>query len=94
MIASFACEETKKLFEGQRVKPKFLSNDLHERALGKLQILNAINKITDLNFPPSNRLKKIQGTENTYEIRINAKYRIYFDWMDEQPHNVQIGNHL
>ena len=94
MIASFACEETKKLFDGTKVKPKFLASNLHERSLGKLQILHAANKIKDLNFPPSNRLKKIQGTQNTYEIRINDKYRIYFDWTEAQPHNVQIGNHL
>jgi proteic killer suppression protein len=94
MIADFACDQTQRLFEGQKVKPKFLPSNLHERALGRLQILNAANKITDLNFPPSNRLKKIQGTKDTHEIRVNEKYRIYFDWIDEQPHNVKIGNHL
>jgi len=94
MIVSFACEQTKRLFNEQKVKHKFLAHHLHERALAKLQILHAANLITDLNFPPSNRLKKIQGTTHTHEIRINDRYRIYFDWIDEKPHNVKIGDHL
>ena len=94
MIKNFACDETAKIFNQETAKPKVIPRQLQERLLELLQILEAASQLTDLYFPPSNKLKKIQGSKNKYELRVNVKYRIYFDWKNGHAHNVKFGEHL
>ena len=43
----------------------------------KLRMLN------DLRIPPANRLEKLKGDrEGQYSTRINAQWRICFEWLD------------
>jgi proteic killer suppression protein len=59
MIISFGSKETKKIWEGERIKG--LTTDLQEIARRKLRMLNNSQNIMDLQIPPSNRLEKLKG---------------------------------
>jgi plasmid maintenance system killer protein len=94
MIQSFGCKETEKVFRQEPAKPKVIPRELQERLLEVLQMLNAAEKLTDLYFPPSNGLKKIVNTERAYELRVDRRYRIYFEWDGENVQSVRFGDHL
>lgn len=45
----------------------------------------------DLLAPPGNRLEKLKGDRaGQYSIRLNAQWRICFDWVDNRAQNVEI----
>ncbi|WKN31676.1 type II toxin-antitoxin system RelE/ParE family toxin [Porifericola rhodea] len=57
----------------------------------KLRMLNSSQNIADLRIPPSNRLEKLSGNLNEfYSIRINAQWRIIFQWENGQASLVEI----
>ena len=79
MIISFSDKQTKKVWEGERVKG--LSIEIQELARRKLRMLNNSNDLNDLMIPPSNRLEKLKGhLKEFYSIRINNQWRIIFRW--------------
>ena len=88
MIQSFACYETRALFESQVVK-KFRA--IERVARRKLLMLNAAIQLTDLQVPPGNRLEALQGDRlGQYSIRINRQWRICFQWHPDGAHDVEI----
>lgn len=89
MITSFGSKETKRIWEGERVKG--LPNDLQEIARRKLRMLNNSHSLTDLQIPPSNRLEKLKGNlKDYYSIRINDQWRIMFKWNNGNALEVEI----
>ncbi len=89
MIKSFKDKDTEKLFNGQSIKS--LPADILKRAFIKLQMLDAAININDLLIPPSNRLEALLGDrKGQFSIRINDKYRICFNWVDNSALNVEI----
>ncbi|MGO2294393.1 MAG: type II toxin-antitoxin system RelE/ParE family toxin [Psychroflexus halocasei] len=89
MIKSFGSKETKKIWEGKRVKK--LPTEIQNVARRKLRILNSSQNIMDLKIPPSNRLEKLTGKlKDFYSIRINKQWRIIFQWINEDAENVEI----
>lgn len=89
MILSFGSKETKKIWEGERVKG--FSTDLQEVARRKLRMLNNSHTIADLQIPPSNRLEKLKGNlKDYYSIRINDQWRIIFQWANGNASSVEI----
>ena len=89
MIISFGSKETKKIWDGERVKG--FSSDLQEIARRKLRMLNNSQSIADLQIPPSNRLEKLKGNlKDYYSIRINEQWRIIFKWETGSASNVEI----
>jgi proteic killer suppression protein len=89
MIISFGSKETKKIWEGERIKS--LNTDLQEIARRKLRMLNNSQNITDLQIPPSNRLEKLKGNlKDFYSIRINDQWRIIFRWEKGNASEVEI----
>ncbi len=77
MIKSFADKETAKLFRGRRSTA--VPEQLRERALSKLLVLDAATDVEDLRVPPGNRLEKLHGNrEGQWSIRINQQYRVCF----------------
>lgn len=79
MIVSFGSKETKKIWEGERVKG--FSIDLQEIGRRKLRMLNNSQNLADLQILPSNRLEKLKGDlKDYYSIRINDQWRIVFKW--------------
>lgn len=89
MIVSFGSKETKKIWEGERVKT--FSNDLQEIMRRKLRMLNNSQSTADLMTPPSNRLEKLKGSSKEfYSIRINDQWRIVFKWNSGNASEVEI----
>ena len=89
MIISFKDKETEKIWN--QIISTQLPIDIQKTALRKLFLLNHAQSLLDLNVPPSNRLEKLKGDrKDQYSIRINNQYRICFDWVDNNAHNVEI----
>jgi proteic killer suppression protein len=89
MILSFADKETKKIWEGERIKR--LSTELQESARRKLRMLNNSQNLNDLAIPPSNKLEKLKGDlMDFYAIRINNQWRIIFKWENGNADQVEI----
>ena len=79
MITSFGSKETRKIWDGNRVKG--FSTELQEIARRKLRMLNNSQNLIDLRIPPSNKLEKLKGhLKDYYSIRINDQWRVIFKW--------------
>lgn len=89
MINSFKCHDTQKIFDGVRSR-KFPA-DIQTRSRRRLDMLDAAENLDDLRIPPGNHLEKLSGNRaSQYSIRINDKYRICFEWIDNKSENVEI----
>jgi proteic killer suppression protein len=81
MIRTFKDEDTRSLFERQRVK-RF--EQFERVALRKLTMLDAAVELRDLQSPPGNRLEALKGNRGgQHSIRINDQWRVCFRWSDE-----------
>jgi toxin HigB-1 len=89
MIVSFGNSDTKKIWEGIRVKG--LPLEIQEAGRRKLRMINNSTSLLDLRVPPSNRLEKLSGNlKSFYSIRINDQWRIIFKWLQNSAHEVEI----
>ncbi|MEN9655902.1 MAG: hypothetical protein RL311_834 [Bacteroidota bacterium] len=89
MLTSFGNKNTKKIWEGERVKG--LPTEVQEIARRKLRMLNNSQNLTDLMIPPSNRLEKLKGTlKNFYSIRVNDQWRTIFKWNNGNANEVEL----
>ena len=88
MIRSFGDKETEALFNDERVR-RF--EGIARRAKRKLEAINAASRLDDLSISPSNRLEKLKGNlKEFHSIRINDQWRVIFEWIDGEPHEVRI----
>lgn len=88
MIRSFKDQDTRKIYDGYRVKKwhGFIS-----QAERRLEILNSATCIEDLMRLPSNRFEALSGSRNgQYSISINMQWRLCFEWIDNESYNVEI----
>lgn len=89
MIASFADKATAAVFGGEYAKR--VPVDIQARAQRKLEAVHAATSINELRVPPSNHLEMLKGDrQGQYSIRINQQWRICFEWLDNNAHNVEI----
>lgn len=89
MIQSFACAETRELFDEGRCHRRW--HEIRNSAPRKLDMLDAAAVLDDLRSPPGNRLEALRGNRSgQYSIRINDKWRICFRWSSKGPDNVEI----
>jgi proteic killer suppression protein len=89
MVISFGDKDTRKMWEGERIKG--LSTEIQEIARRKLRMLNNSQDLADLQIPPSNRLEKLKGNyKDFYSIRINNQWRIIFKWNNGNADQVEI----
>ncbi len=89
MIKSFRDKETERIFN--RSFSRRLPPDIQRAALRRLVYLHAASDIADLLAPPSNRLEALSGTrQGQYSIRINDRWRICFEWIEQNAYNVEI----
>jgi toxin HigB-1 len=92
MITSFGSKETKKIWDGNRVKG--FATDLQEVARRKLRMLNNSQNLMDLQIPPSNKLEKLKGhLKDYYSIRINDQWRVIFKWDKGNASEVEIADY-
>jgi len=92
MIKSFACKETKRLFNRQFSRK--LPQAIQRVARRKLEILDAAQVLLDLRIPPSNYLEKLSGDrQHQHSIRINKQWRICFEWRCGNVYNVEITDY-
>ncbi|WP_230655778.1 type II toxin-antitoxin system RelE/ParE family toxin [Psychrobacter sp. I-STPA10] len=88
MIISFKCEDTQTLFCTGKTKRWSAIKNVAERKL--LQLDNAVD-LDDLKSPHENRLEALQGNRSgQYSIRINAQWRLCFEWTEQGATNVEI----
>ncbi|MGD0660971.1 MAG: type II toxin-antitoxin system RelE/ParE family toxin [Syntrophorhabdales bacterium] len=89
MIKTFRCNQTERVFLREGVS-KF-SGDVCRRALRKLLLLDAAEKLEDLRMPPGNQLEKLVGDrKGRYSIRVNDQWRIVFHWKEGDAYEVEI----
>lgn len=89
MINNFRCKHTERLFARKHVS-KF-SGDIRRKALRRLLVLDAAERLEDLKIPLGNQLEKLGGDRlGQYSIRINDQRRICFRWRGSNAHEVEI----
>ena len=89
MIRSFACKDTERLFQLEKVRS--FPPDIQRTALRKLAQLNAVTELQQLRVPPGNRLEALKhDRKGKHSIRINNQWRVCFRWESDGPHDVEI----
>ncbi|MCA9436482.1 MAG: type II toxin-antitoxin system RelE/ParE family toxin [Candidatus Omnitrophica bacterium] len=79
--------------ENKRTR-NLLPTNLHRNAQVKIQILRAANSLDDLVNFPGLKLERLAGKRrNEFSIRINDQYRICFQWVDSDAHEVSIEDY-
>jgi toxin HigB-1 len=91
VIESFGDKQTEKLWHGKRTR---FPADILQRAIDKLNILDAATSLDTLRVPPSNRLEALWGDRaGQHSIRINDQWRICFRWEEGNARFVEITDY-
>ena len=54
-------------------------------------MLNNAQNVGDLRVPPGNHLERLKGDRaGQFSIRINQRWRICFEWREDDAHEVEI----
>lgn len=89
MIQSFATKETERVWLGRASRK--LPAAIQQRALAKLNMIDAAETLDDLKLPPSNRLHELKDDrDGQHSISINMKWRICFRWNNGNAYDVEI----
>ena len=92
MILSFRSRETARIFAGETCRA--IPVHIQQAARRKLRMLAAAVDLGDLRQPPGNRLEKLAGDrEGQHSIRVNAQWRICFEWTDAGPALAELNKH-
>ncbi len=92
MIRSFADPETERIWNGERSRK--LPQDIQNRALKLLFLIEAAEQLTDLASPPGNRLHALKDDRaGQHSVSINLQYRICFVWRDGGADDVEITDY-
>jgi toxin HigB-1 len=89
MIRSFAGKETQRVW--QEEWSRRLPADVQRIGLRKLQIMDAVEDVSELRVPPGNQLEALKGDrKGQWSIRINGQWRICFRWVNGHVEDVEI----
>ncbi|MCF6287710.1 MAG: type II toxin-antitoxin system RelE/ParE family toxin [Proteobacteria bacterium] len=89
MIKTYANRETQRIAEVG--KTRSFPQNIVNRAIIRLTMIDVAENINDLINPPSNRLEKLHGDRvGRYSIRINNQYRICFKFENSNAYDVEI----
>lgn len=89
MIASYRCEETRKIAERQ-LSRRF-PGEIQRRAKMRLDRIDAATRLDDLKVPPSHHLEALSGNrQGQHSIRVNDQWRICFVWRDGNAYDVEL----
>lgn len=88
MIRSFRCKDTERLAAGYRSR-RFVA--IERVAQRKLAQLDAATTLDFVRVPPGNRLEALKGDrEGWYSIRINARWRLCFRFVEGNAYDAEI----
>jgi proteic killer suppression protein len=93
MIQSFKSAGTEDIFNGRRTQAarRTCPQSLWKIAIRKLDQLDSVAALPELQIPPGNRLEALKGDRHgQHSIRINDQYRICFRWTEPGPAEVEI----
>ena len=96
MIASFKNDGTEDIFDGvdSNIARKCCPKSLWSVARRKMDQLNRVRELNELNIPPGNRLERLKGErKNQYSIKVNQQYRICFVWKEGYAYEVEITDY-
>ncbi len=96
MISSFRDRGTVDVFDGADTKAarKVCPRELWSAAGRRLDLLNRIVRLEELNRPPGNRLERLKGDRaGQWSIRINDQYRVCFRWENGHADEVEITDY-
>lgn len=96
MIGSFRDRSTEDLFNGRNSKAarRALPRGLWRLAARKLDQLDSVTRLDELEVPPGNHLESLKGDRaGQFSIRINQQYRICFEWSDDGPEQVEVTDY-
>ena len=96
MIKSFRNKSTESIFNGKATKAAIKScpKTLWKKVFRKLDQLDSVLSLDELQVPPGNRLKSLSGNrKGQYSIRINDQYRICFRWDENEPADVEVTDY-
>jgi toxin HigB-1 len=96
MIVTFKNRATEDVFNGESTKNarKICPMTVWRVAARKLDQLDSVTTLDELNIPPGNRLEALAGDrKGQYSVRINDQYRICFVWTLQGPENVEITDY-
>lgn len=93
---TFKNQATQDVFNGESTKAarKACPVSIWRVACRKLDQLDSVISLSELNMPPGNRLELLIGDrEGQHSIRINDQYRICFVWTEQGPQDVEITDY-
>jgi toxin HigB-1 len=93
VIISFKEEGTEDIFNGKNTKAarKTCPKSLWKIAARKLDQLDSVTTLDELQIPPGNGLEALKGDrEGQHSIRINDQYRVCCTWTDAGPDKVEV----
>jgi toxin HigB-1 len=93
MIQSFKAAGVEDIFNGKNTAAarRICPESLWKLATRKLDQLDSVSSLHDLEIPPGNRLEALSGKrKGQYSIRVNDQYRICFIWTEQGPDKVEI----
>ncbi len=95
MIASFGDQATEDIYDGRQTHlTRGIPHDISQRALRKLDMINAAHELGDLRSPLGNRLESLRGELHGYHsIRVNEQWRIVFRWSERDAHEVSLTDY-
>ena len=96
MIQSFKNVATEDIFDGiaSSVARKCCPQSIWSIARRKLDQINRVQAVSELQVPPGNRLERLKGNrKGQHSIRINQQYRICFVWEEGHAFEVEITDY-
>jgi proteic killer suppression protein len=93
MIVSFKDKGTRDVFEANDTRDarKTCPPQLWPVARTTLELLDRVGSLSELLFPPGNRLERLKGDRaGQHSVRINLQYRVCFWWTEKGPSRVEI----
>jgi proteic killer suppression protein len=93
MIQSFKDAGTEDIFNGRRAQAarRTCPQSLWKIATRKLDQLDSVIALYELQIPPGNRLEALkEDRQGQHSVRINDQYRLCFRWTDTGPAEVEI----
>ncbi len=92
MIKTFRCKQAESVFL-REVVSRFCQ-EVRRKALRKVLLLDAAERLDDLRVPPGNELEKLVGDrKGQYSIGINDQWRLCFRWGEGDAFEVEITDY-